>query len=200
MKTSTVVLIVALAVSVVVNLAGVGAFFIHKVRRTRPPGRELFRHADPEDREELRALRREFGRKMDSMHKELGERQRELTQLLRDGETRDAEVDALAQEIGRLHAEMTVLGFNLTKEIAVKLPPERQEKLLRRFERQYDRHHRRGHREGRRGSKGRRGRRGRKGERGAVRPGEAPPPPPPGFGPPPGDEPPPPEEIDRTGR
>jgi len=199
MKTSKVVLISALAVSVVINLAGVGAFVVHRARRGRPPGREFFEHADPEERQELRALRREYGQEMDSIREELGERQRELTLLLRDGETRDSEVESLAQEIGQLHAEMTVLGFNLTKEIAGKLPPDRQERLLRRFERQYDRHRQRGHREGRRGSKGRRGRRGRKGERGAVRPGEEPPPPP-GFGPPPGDEPPPPEEIDRTGR
>jgi chromosome segregation ATPase len=169
MKTSTAVLSVALAASVTLNVAAVGAFVVRRLTRAKRQSSEWVRRARPESREELRELYRELGRQLDSLRQELAGEQRGLANLLRGTETSEADVDSAVTRIGRLHTAMTRKAFDYTRQALQKLTPEQQELLLRRFERQYERrpHTGRSDRGGRRGKRdnGRGDRSSRRGQR-----------------------------------
>ncbi|MBN2537461.1 hypothetical protein JXB37_04190 [candidate division WOR-3 bacterium] len=143
MKTWMWVLVVALAVSVTVNLAAIGTIAARRLSRVRRSAPEWVRRARPESREELRELQRELGNQMDSLRQELAGEQRGLAMMLRRAETTEAEADSAAARIGRLHTALTRQAFDFTRRALRELTPEQQEKLLLRFERQYDRppHH-----------------------------------------------------------
>jgi hypothetical protein len=139
MRKSTLVLSIALAASVAINLSAVGAFVVRRVTKSRRPTYHWARRARPESRDEVRKLQRALEGQMDSLRQELAEEQRGLAELLRQDEAPGVEVDSAAARIGRLHAAMTRQAFDFTRETLQKLTPEQQEYLLRKFERQYDR-------------------------------------------------------------
>ncbi|OYD15618.1 hypothetical protein CH330_05135 [candidate division WOR-3 bacterium JGI_Cruoil_03_51_56] len=135
MKTWTKWLIVALAVSVAVNIAALGVFvYHHAVRRQMGP---MWHGMKPEKKSEVRSVRLRFKPRMDSLRHEMKMVRRELLWLLREPEPDPKEVDLRLDAAARIQKEMNRVAFESARMIGAKLPPEQRARMLRRFERQF---------------------------------------------------------------
>ncbi len=136
MKTGTKWLIVALAASLALNMAVVGAFICHQVAASKLR-RPVWHGMNPELVNDIRSVRQRFEPRMDSLHREMKMVRRELLLLLREPEPDPKEVDLRLAQAARIQEEMNRLAFESAQLLGARLPPDRRARMFRRFERQF---------------------------------------------------------------
>jgi|GEM_PF-5595360 len=143
-KTAIIVLSIVLAASVGLNLGGIGMMALVRMRARRhleEPGQPLVRRLKltEDQRDDLRIARKELGKATGPLREEMGNKRREIVELLMADQLDSARRDSLFTEIARLQTEMELLVFDKLFEAKTVLNPEQQEHLLQMIQKEF--HH-----------------------------------------------------------
>ncbi len=141
------ILIIALVVSVALNVGALATFAYRRATRPEPlrPPRPLARTLDltAEQREAMRAQREKAFEEMEPLRKKLHAKRGEVLELLREPEVDAARRDKLFAEIADLQMQMELLTFNSMRETRELLRPEQRERFTGFVEERF--RHRRDH-------------------------------------------------------
>jgi Spy/CpxP family protein refolding chaperone len=123
--------IVALVISVALNLGTAGTFIFLTVTK-----KEIHHESDklseclgltPEQKETLKAKRKEMKKKAEPLRYELDEKRSEVIELMKEPELDTAKRDELFNEIAELQVRLELLVFDHMYETAQELTPEQRE-------------------------------------------------------------------------
>lgn len=173
--------IVALVLSLALNLGTVGTFIYLAVAKTKvhspPDGLAEKLELTPEQKETIKEKREKMKKKAEPLRRELDGKRSEVIELMKDPELDTARRDELFNEIANLQIQLEILVFDHMYETAQELTPSQREIFFEQLEHKFrpengPRMH--GPLRGREGEFGKHGPPGRGGEFG-------PPGPPPGY-------------------
>ncbi len=154
------ILIIALVLSVALNVGALVTFAYRKATRPEPPrppcplSQEL--DLTDEQRDKVRARREKAFEEMEPLRRELHEKRREVLALLKEEEVDVARRDRLFAEIADLQMRMELLTFDNMRETRDLLRPEQRERFMGLVEERFRHRHERfarGHGHGPRGGR-----------------------------------------------
>jgi len=131
-------LLVALVLSLALNVGTVGTFIYLTVAKTRahiPPeglGEKL--ELTPEQKEEFKEKREEMKKRAEPIRRELDEKRSEVIELMKEPELDTAKRDELFKEIAELQVQLEILVFDHIRETAQELTPDQREIFFEQLE------------------------------------------------------------------
>lgn len=139
------ILIIALVVSVALNVGALATFVYRSVTKPAPPGplRPLARELDltDEQREAMRARRERAFEEMEPLRRELHRKRGEVLALLKEPEVEAARRDKLFAEIADLQMQLELKAFENMCETRDLLRPEQRERFVGHIEERFRHKH-----------------------------------------------------------
>jgi hypothetical protein len=123
-------LYIILAVSLAINLAGIGAFAYRRYRIQRKR-QDVYRGLKGMGPVRMEPILNEYRLKMDSLRVEYWRARQELARLSFEEQPDPAAVARNLQMIGEIHKEMNRLVFETGRKTGMLIPPDQRERLRR---------------------------------------------------------------------
>ncbi len=138
------ILIIALVVSVALNVGALATFAYRCAKRPEPPGPPcpLGQELDltDEQRDKMRARREKAFEEMEPLRRELHAKRGEVLALLKEAEVDVARRDRLFAKIADLQMRLELLTFENMRETGDMLRPEQRERFVELVEERFRRH------------------------------------------------------------